>query len=307
MHHILRIHFAAAACCSRPLFPGARRRRPALPSGTTPSGCVWVAKSAAGGRVYLCGTIHILRESDYPLAPAYEAAYADAQKLVFELPPELQNGGDMNARMQKIAALPKGTTLESIVGGEMSAAVFEMGRAASPIPVSVTGFQPWYIALMIAAIEYGELGAQPDKGVDNYFEARAARDQKPGEGLETVEFQIGLFSKLSAAQQKELLQQTLDEVKTMGADFEKMIKAWKEGDLLVLHEMLFREAEQYPDLMDLFLINRNKAWLERLDGFLKNGERVMVLVGAGHLTGKQGLIELLKARGHTVERVRGAK
>lgn len=257
--------------------------------------------------MYLCGTIHILRESDYPLAPAYETAYADAQKLLFELPPDASKGSDMNARMQKIAALPDGTTLESVVGGELSAAVLKWAARHRLPPSTVTVFQPWYIALMIAAIEYGELGAQPDKGVDNYFEARAARDQKPGEGLETVEFQIGLFSKLSPAQQKELLQQTLDEVKTMGADFEKMIKAWKEGDVPVLHEMLFREAEQYPDLMDLFLINRNKAWLDRLDGFLKNGERVMVLVGAGHLTGKQGLIELLKARGHTVERVRGAK
>ena len=280
----------------------------AAPSaGTSPQGCVWIVKSPSGGRLYLCGTIHILRESDYPLAPAYEAAYADAQKLVFELPPGAATGGDMNASMQKLAALPDGTTLDSLVGAEMAGAVLKWAAQHRLSPSAITGFQPWYVALMIAAVEYGSLGAQPDKGVDNYFEARAARDQKPGEGLETVEFQIGLFSKLSAVQQKELLQQTLAEVKTMGADFEKLLKAWKEGDITVLHELLFREAEQFPDLMDLFLTSRNKAWLDRLDGFLKKGERVMVLVGAGHLTGKQGLIELLKAKGHAVEHFQGGK
>lgn len=273
----------------------------------SPSGCVWVASSDTGGRLYLCGTIHILREADYPLAPGYEAAYADSQKLVFELPPGSSQGGDMNAQMQKLAALPKGTTLEDIIGKDMAATVIAWAGKHRIPTASVTGFQPWYVALIIAAVEYGELGAQPDKGVDAHFEARAARDKKPGVGLETVEFQINLFSRLDPAQQTELLQQTLAEMKTMAGDFENMIKAWKEGDLVVLHELLYREAEQYPDLVDLFLISRNKAWIERLEGFLKKGERVMLLVGAAHLTGDHGLIELLKSRGYKVERYQGAE
>ncbi len=271
------------------------------------SGCVWVATSPNGGKLYLCGTIHILREADYPLAPAYEAAYADAQKLVFELPPDSGSGASMNARMQKLAALPEGETLASTVGDEMATTVFKWAAAHGYPASGFEKFQPWYIALMIAAVEYAELGAQPDKGVDNHFEARALRDKKPAQGLETVELQINLFSALTAAQQKELLQQTLAEVKTMAGDFEKLIAAWKSGDLAVLHDLLYREAEQYPDLMDLFLISRNKAWLERLDQHLIKGERIMLLVGAAHLTGPQGLIALLKVKGHTVERYQSAR
>jgi uncharacterized protein len=273
---------------------------------TKASGSVWVATSDTGGKLYLCGTIHILRESDYPLAPAYEAAYADAQKLVFELPPGSGSGGDMNAQMQKLAALPKGATLEDIIGKEMAASVFTWAGKRRIPTASVSGYQPWYVALMIAAVEYGELGAQPDKGVDSYFESRAAHDKKPGEGLETVAFQIGLFSRLTAVQQKELLQQTLQEVKTIPEEFSKMIAAWKEGDLVALHEMLFREAARYPDLMNIFLLDRNKTWIKHLDESLKKGERVMLLVGAGHLTGKEGLIELLKAKGYQVERYKSA-
>lgn len=280
---------------------------PALPSATAekaPAGSVWVASAPNGGRIYLCGTIHILREADYPLAPAYEAAYADSKKLVFELPPGTAENS--NAKMQELAALPDGQTLESLIGPEMTATVTAWA-AKNGIPKgSIIRFQPWYIALMIAAVEYNQLGAQPDKGVDNYFEARATRDKKPGEGLETVDFQIGLFTRLTAAQQKDLLKQTLSEVKTMSADFTKLLQAWKQGDLDALHEMLYHEAEQYPELLDLFLLDRNKAWITRLDEFLKKGDHVMLLVGTAHLTGKQGLIELLKARGYTVERYHSA-
>ena len=276
---------------------------PALPSAaaeSSPAGTVWVASAPNGGRLYLCGTIHILREADYPLAPAYEAAYADAQRLVFELPPGATDG--VNEKMQALAALPPEQTLDSVVGPEIAGKVAAWASRHGLSKTAISRFQPWYVALMIAAVQYGELGAQADKGVDHYFEARAARDKKPGEGLETVDFQLDLFVRLTPAQQQDLLKQTLAEVQTMPEDFKALLDAWKKGDLSALHELLNREAEQYPELMDLFLIDRNKAWLSRLDAWLRKGERVMVLVGAAHLTGKEGLIELLKAKGCTVSR-----
>ena len=83
-----------------------------------------------------------------------------------------------------------------------------------------------------------------------------------------------------------------------------MIKAWKNGDLDELKEMLFREAEKYPDLMDLFLTARNLRWMDRLEQMLKQGEKVMVLVGTGHLTSDTGLIELMRKRGYRVRHYR---
>ena len=83
-------------------------------------------------------------------------------------------------------------------------------------------------------------------------------------------------------------------------EFEKLLKAWKHGDLGTLQAMLFSEAEKYPDLMNLFLTARNLAWVDPLDQMLKNGEKVMVLVGTGHFTSDTGLIELLRKRGHRV-------
>lgn len=297
--------FLAAACSC---FRGSRTGGPS--AGTAPqpayptdkrSGSVWVAEGPGGGRLYLCGTIHILREADYPLAPSYEAAYAGSTKLIFELPPG-SSGGALVTRMREMGSLPAGETLRATVGEEAWSKVEAWSKHGGLSAESLNTMRPWLAALMITALEYGRLGAEPDKGVDSYYEERARRDGKPGEGLEDVEFQISLFSQLSAEQQRELLEQTLAEVKSLPEEFEKMIAAWKHGDLEALREMLYHEAEKHPGLMDLFLHNRNKAWIGKLEACLKRGERAMVLVGTGHFAGPQGVIELLRERGCTVRR-----
>ncbi|MBB5032319.1 TraB/GumN family protein [Prosthecobacter vanneervenii] len=267
-------------------------------------GSVWVVDGPSGGRLYLCGTIHILREKDYPLAPGYEAAYMYSNKLVLELPPGAASSAELTSRMSQLGLYPANTTLEGNVSKETWDAVKKWAAKHSMDTATLNRFRPWFLALMITSIEYAALGAKSDKGVDSYFEERARKDGKPAEGLETVEFQIQLFAALDEKQQRELLEQTLGEVSSVEEEYEKMIRAWKYGQLDDLKQMLFREAEKYPDLMDIFLISRNLAWMDHLEQMLKNGEKVMVLVGTGHFTSDSGLIELLRKRGYRVRHYR---
>jgi uncharacterized protein len=267
-------------------------------------GSVWVVDGPNGGRLYLCGTIHILREKDYPLAPAYEAAYMYSNKLVLELPPGSASSAELTSRMSQLGLYPADATLEAHVSKETWEAVKKWASKHKMDTATLNRFRPWFLALMITSIEYAALGAKSDKGVDSYFEERAHKDGKPAEGLETVEFQIQLFAALNEKQQRELLEQTLGEVSSVEEEFEKMIKAWKYGQLDELKQMLFREAEKYPDLMNIFLISRNLAWMDRLEQMLKQGEKAMVLVGTGHFTSDSGLIELLRKRGYRVRHYR---
>lgn len=293
---------AALGACGREPAPAAEQG--GTPEEEGPIGSVWVVDApATGGRLYLCGTIHILRREDYPLAPAYEAAYASSRRLVFELPPGAA-GGDSAALMRKLGALPPETTLEGVVG----AAVWEgvrswCGTRGVPAP-TMSRLRPWFVSLMITNTEYAALGASPDMGVDQHFEKRARRDAKPAEGLETLDFQLQLFAGLSARLQQAMLEQTLAEVSTLPEEYEKMITAWKHGRLDDLHEMLFREAAKYPELMELFLTERNRTWMTRLEVLLAEGEKAMVLVGTGHFTGEDGLLQLLREKGHTVRHYR---
>jgi uncharacterized protein YbaP (TraB family) len=97
--------------------------------------------------------------------------------------------------------------------------------------------------------------------------------------------------------------QTLDEVETMPKDFDELLSAWRHGNADVLYKFLFKDADKFPELMEQFLTKRNKTWLPVIEKYLKSGEHIMVLVGAGHLVGKSGLIELLKAKGCTVRQL----
>lgn len=265
------------------------------------NGSVWVVDAPkGGGRLYLCGTIHILREKDYPLAPAYEAAYMYSKKIVLELPPGAASSPELAKRMSELGMYPTSKSLEANVSPETWEKVKQWSVKRGLGEAAFSQFRPWFAALIITSTEYEALGANSDKGVDSHFEARAKADGKPMEGLETVEFQLQLFASLSEKQQRELLEQTLGEVSNVAEEYEKMITAWKQGNLEALREMLFREAEKYPDLMSLFLTARNLAWMEPLERMLKNGEKVMVLVGTGHFTSETGLIELLRLKGYKV-------
>lgn len=266
-------------------------------------GCVWVAESGRGGKVFLCGTIHLLRESDYPLPAAYEVAYAAAEELVFELPPGASESPELSRRMQELGMLPADAALQKQLPAEEWKRVSDWATRRGVDPAVMDRMRPWYASLLMVATEYAALGAAADRGVDQFFEERAKKDGKAGSGLETVEQQLALFSGMTGEQEREVLEQTLAEMASVEAEYENMIRAWKQGDLEALQALLFREAERYPDLMESFLNARNRAWVPVLAKVLERGGKAMVLVGAGHLGGEQGVIALLRGKGYEVRRV----
>jgi uncharacterized protein YbaP (TraB family) len=160
-------------------------------------------------------------------------------------------------------------------------------------------YRPWFMALMITSMEYAALGAKPDKGVDTHFEERAKKDGKPGIGLETVEFQIQLFASLSDKQQNELLDQTLAEISSVDRirKAAQSLETRRSGNAARHALQRGREVPRPHEPLP----HRPEPGV---DGparqMLKYGEKVMVLVGTGHLTSDTGLIELLRKRGHRV-------
>lgn len=276
----------------------------ATTAATTARGCVWVADfEGRPGQLFLCGTIHVLRRSDYPLARGYDHAYQQAQRLLFELPPGAAEAPEFSARLMELGRYPAGQTLEPAVGPETWARLAEWAKARGKSTATFQPMRPWLSSLVITSEEFQKLGASNSIGADQHYEERARADGKPGQGLETVELQLRLFSQLTAEQQKLMLDQTLEEVRTMAQEYDSMVRAWKEGNLDTLHNLINREAEKHPELLEIFINNRNRAWVPPLLESLKKGENVMVLVGAGHLGGPQGVISLLRAQGCRVRHV----
>jgi uncharacterized protein YbaP (TraB family) len=206
-------------------------------------------------------------------------------------------------RMQQMGTFAEGDDLSQHVSAETLKKVVEWSEKHAFPKVVITRMRPWLLALTVATTEYKKFGANAEYGVDQHFEQRAEKDNKSGEGLETVEFQLSIFSRLSDKLQEELLLQTFSEAETVQEDFAELITAWRTGNAAKLQELLFRDADKYPELMEDFLLKRNKSWVDPLLKYLGKDETVFVLVGAGHLGGKGGVLELLQEKGCTVKQL----
>jgi uncharacterized protein YbaP (TraB family) len=296
---ILLLLSLAIAACSVPACGKAEEKPKAITTGPS---SVWLVEKD-GHRLYVGGTIHLLREEDYPLPDVFEQAYRESAKLVFELPPGSEGDGEVVLRMREMGTFPTGDDLPHHVSAETLKKVYRWASDNGFPQATLNRMRAWFVALTIAAFEYQQLGADANRGVDQHFEARAKEDGKPGEGLETVELQLSIFSNLSDQLQEELLMQTFSEAESVQKDFAELITAWRTGDAPKLQELLFRDADKYPELMEDFLLKRNKAWVRPLLKYMDKGEVVFVLVGAGHLGGKGGVLELLKEKGCTVKQL----
>jgi uncharacterized protein YbaP (TraB family) len=169
------------------------------------------------------------------------------------------------------------------------------------------GFRPWLAAMTLSITEMMKLGARPDLGVDNYFEAKAIRDRKPVRGLETVDFQVGIFAGLEKAMQEKMLLSTLRDMASLEEDFPRMVAAWRSGDEEAIGKIVLESMKTVPELRRNVLDRRNQRWVKQISAFMKEDKTFMVVVGTGHMAGKKGLLKLLERRGFRVERWQGEK
>lgn len=266
---------------------------------STSQSSVWMVTSGSN-RIYLGGAIHLLRESDYPIPQVFERAYKDSTKLVLELKMEDAEKSGGRERMRRLGTFGPSDDLARHIGPKTLRKAAEWAKANNYSMNSMLKLKPWYLSLTMSALRFQDLGAEADRGIEAYFEKRAVEDGKIGEGLETVNFQINLYANLREDQQELKLQQALGEQSGLKEHFEDVLEAWRKGDSEKLQELVFLDGDKYVELTERFILRRNRDWMAPLEAYLKNGERVFALVGAAHLGGSQGLLELFRAKHYTV-------
>jgi uncharacterized protein YbaP (TraB family) len=148
-----------------------------------------------------------------------------------------------------------------------------------------------------------KLGFDPNYGVDRYLAERAVKSGKTIVGLETAAFQIGLIDQLSQRDQEAMLRQSLKEMDLLDRALDQIVRAWSTGDVIALGALLLSGMREYPAVHQAIIVDRNRRWLPRIEKMIEQGESALITVGAAHLVGKDGVIELLRARGYTVEQM----
>ncbi|MET0280227.1 MAG: TraB/GumN family protein [Steroidobacteraceae bacterium] len=296
MPTLLRLTARLAACCAAllTLLGGAAR--------ADDGAHVFWEVAGAHNTVYLLGSVHVLHANDHALPPVTEAAYADAEKIVEELDLFAAAAEMLTPPAMAHQMLPAGQTLPAVLGPALhqrvQVAAKELGLDAS----FLAGMQPWFVATMISELRLGKAGYSAQDGVDFQIAARAQRDGKPIVGLETLTQQLSFLSAMSMDEQREFLAATLDE-DASASELQEITAAWRRGDLQALEALLRKGDAEMPELFQRIVVDRNRNWLPRLEQMLADpADDYLVVTGALHMVGEQGLVELLRRKGYTVTR-----
>ena len=288
------LFFLFSLVVSTPLY--AQQVEEAAPSKS----CLWVVETTSN-KVFLMGSLHVLKSSAYPLAAEIDRAYASSQRLVFETDIGAMMEPAIQAKMMELGVYPEGQDLFQNISETTRKNLEEKLQDLGLPPAYFSRFKPWFLAVTLTTLELQRLGFNPLYGIDLHFYTKAKADEKELAYLESVEYQLNLLGNMNAQDQKSFLTQTLKDLEISAQLADDMMTAWQNGDADDLYALLFKSFEDHPGIEDRLLTRRNKDWIQQIETMLKEPKNTMVIVGAGHLIGPEGLVELLKQKGYKVK------
>jgi uncharacterized protein YbaP (TraB family) len=257
---------------------------------------VWALKGTHN-TVYLAGSVHLLKKEDTSLPPSFERAYASAKTLVMEVDIDDVDSPAAQALVLQKGMFADGSTLRDSIGAaRFDRVAAEAQRVGLPIE-GLQQFEPWAVALTLTQLEYLQLGFDPDEGVERQLGRRAHADGKQIQGLETLEQQIDILASLSKEDQAAFLEQTVTEMHDADRETQEILAAWRSGNAAKLAALMSRDFQSFPSLYRALVTDRNRRWLPQIERLLKSEQNYLVIVGALHLVGDGGLLQLARAEG----------
>ena len=264
---------------------------------------LWKVQSSRS-TVYLLGSIHFLKEDVYPLNQTIENAYESSDKLVVEA--NINELGKLDLKLLTDSAFYKNDDdIEKHVSPETYRLIKKESKTLG-MPIELFRMQkPWFLALSFQAMELARLGYEPQHGVDYHFLEKAQGKKRILE-LESLDEQLSLLSGFSDKEQEQFLLYTLKTLSSTGGQVESLVRAWTSGDAQamesILSDVVVEDASAAPIFQKLF-DDRNVKMTSRIEEYLNSNGSYFVIIGAGHLVGKRGIVELIKSKGYVIEQL----
>jgi hypothetical protein len=265
----------------------------ARPAG---KGLIWTVERD-GKTSWLVGSLHLLPAEAYPLPAAVEAAFQSAETLIEEADPDELRTPESAAELLKRAFYPTGQTLQASVAAATFKVIVERATQAGLSVDAIQRMRPWMVAITLAALEMQSAGFDPALGIDRHFRDRAVALKKPVRTLEAALEQVAMLEALGPALQDALVIEALQGASTEVSQVRTLVTAWQAGDVQALERLLVDSSKDSPEIHQALFVDRNKRWVPKIEACLAAG-RCMVVVGAGHLVGADGLVDLLSRRGY---------
>lgn len=277
----------------------------AIATPVAPLPLLWKV-SDADNAVYLLGSFHLLKASDYPLSQDIEAALAAAANVVFEVTPEQLQDPANGQKFLDAAGYGDARTLSTVLPPELRGKLEALLVPHGGSVAELDAYEPWFVNLSLVLGLAQGLGFSPDQGLDQYLMKRAAAAGKVTGGLESLDVQLQALDGSPLPEQIQGLADFLDKPQEMPAMLGEMHDAWRRGDGVQLEALTGAEMrEKTPETYRRVIVDRNNAWTPQLRAMLDDAgtSDTLVVVGALHLLGADGVVEKLRAQGYTVERI----
>lgn len=255
----------------------------------------------------LVGSVHLLPESAYPLPSGLQAAYADTSGLILETDPSALEEPEFQRRFLEAARAPNGlkASVEPALYEQLQQRVAQLQLPA--VAAACEPFRAWFCALSLELSRLQSQGVSGELGLDRHFYARALRDERSVRWLEEPDTQLAIFTTMNDAQSAQFLAATLQGMGESGGDPVELVRQWRSDDQAAMERTVAEMKRAYPDPYERILGARNRAWLPRLEALFGESKPLLVVVGAAHLLGPDGLPAQLAAHGWTVRPATGSE
>lgn len=253
--------------------------------------------------LYIGGTVHLLAKSDYPLPAQFDYAYEQSVKLILEADTSKMQLPEFQQAMMQQAMYPTGETIQSKLTPNTYQALKKHCISRNLDLDHLERFKPGLLSVMLTMTELNKLNIT-SLGVDDHFDKKAKGQQRPMGYLENLEDQLSLIANMGKGQEDAFIQYTLEETSQLEQMFNELKSTWRLGDMEQLNEIAIKPFQKhFPALYKTLLVNRNNNWLPQIKHMLETNEVEMILVGALHMAGKDGLIHQLEMAGYKIERL----
>ena len=250
--------------------------------------------------IYLLGSVHLLRADDHPLPSVIQDAYEEAERLIMELDMDDIDPVEAQSVLTELGLIQDDRSLNDLMGPEHYAEAEELAKRAD-IPLSMLAkSEPWLAAITVEQLMLARIGFNPAFGIESHLTEKAAADGKEILGFETVRQQLEFLDHMTLDSQRALLLQSLKESVDIQTIMDELIDAWRHGDTTFLKDNMLEEIRQYPELYQTIVVKRNAEWVGRIEELLRETDDFLIVVGALHLIGDDGVPALLTRRGKEV-------
>ncbi|MEM1103384.1 MAG: TraB/GumN family protein [Pseudomonadota bacterium] len=295
----------AGALCLIGAVANAFEQTPSVSEAVQPEGPpLWRIVSPYGVEGYLFGSIHILPEGADWRRARLDEALTEAGAIVLEVDTEDLDAIGILEAVRDIGFYPPGQSLADHLSVELYADVMAAGAKVGVPELALRQFQPWYASVLLATRVLGLEGASAGQGVETALDAHAKATRTELIGLETFEQQMSFFTTLRRETQIALLEQTISEIREEPQAIDVMTEAWMSGDLEAMEAAFVEPLQDFPDLHQGLLMDRNRAWGRQLGRLMRSrDERLFIAVGAAHLVGPNSLRAHLERLGYDLDRL----